>query len=120
MMWQTGVQMLMTKRPPPIGVDPVTNKKQRPSRAVTDMSRAEICRMAAQINSDRRRAKREALKAQLVEACGEFITTTDLAEQFGVGKTYVRDLLYEALEVGLVERTKQKHKNDPMLYRRVR
>ena len=80
-------------------------KKKRESRAVTNMTRKEICAYAAKQMRVNRRAQRDATRERVYALTVEPITVPQVREKLGITKTYARELVLELVGEGRLTRT---------------
>ena len=81
-------------------------KKKRESRAVTNMTRKEICAYAAKHMRANRREQRDRTRDTVYALTVQPITAYQIVDILGITKTYTRELLLELVADGSLVRTK--------------
>jgi len=100
--WTTLIGTLAVDRKP----IPVVRKRARYSRAMTDLSRKEICVLANKAMVEKRKARRTASKHEVYTQTLNPSSAQEIADRIKKPKTYVRELLLELIEEGKLKREK--------------
>ena len=85
---------------------PIKVPRKRPSRAMTDLSRKEICALANAVMVEKRKSMRDATKHLVYGETVSPITAQAIADRIKVAKTHVRSILLELIDEGKIKRTK--------------
>jgi ribosomal protein S25 len=85
---------------------PVPVAKKRESRAVTNMTRKEICAYAAKHMRAKRRELKDRARDTVYALTIRPITAYQVVAKLGISKTYTRVLLIELVDEGLLVRNK--------------
>ena len=91
--WQTLIGTLEVKRTPP-------EPAEKRSRAMTTMTRAEICAYAAKHMRVKRREIRNQTRGVVYDLTTEPISVQQVMEKLGITKTYARELMLELVDEG--------------------